>query len=261
VVRGLNLFCERLRAHADSFVLIGGAACDEWFGARGLTFRATKDLDIALVVETPDREVVTALRQFIADGGYEIRQRANGRPIAYRFANPADDRFPAMVELFAPGLAELNVIPGHAVIPVWSEIGHHGLSAILLDDACFEIIRSHYEVRHGLRFATAAALIPLKARAWLNLAARRAGGETVDSHDVDKHRNDVFRLAGTLPGQRGPSLPGWASEDLAAFLSRFPDDSTDWQGILESVRLTLGVRPRPADLRRAVSTYFGLSVT
>ena len=32
----------------------------------------------------------------------------------------------------------------------------------------------------------------------------RADGEDIDLRDITKHRNDVFRLAGTLPEQPGP---------------------------------------------------------
>ena len=31
MVRGLDLFRQRFREYEGSFVLIGGAACDEWF--------------------------------------------------------------------------------------------------------------------------------------------------------------------------------------------------------------------------------------
>ena len=51
MVRGLDLFRERFREFEGSFILIGGAACDEWFTASGLVFRATKDLDLVLVEE------------------------------------------------------------------------------------------------------------------------------------------------------------------------------------------------------------------
>ena len=75
MVRGLDLFRDRFRAFEGSFVLIGGAACEQWFAAEGLEFRATRDLDIVLIVEVLAPEAVKALRRFIAEGGYEIRQR------------------------------------------------------------------------------------------------------------------------------------------------------------------------------------------
>jgi len=65
-------FREHFKGFEGAFVLIGGAACHEWFAAEGLEFRATKDLDMVLVIEVIDPAFVAALRKFVADGGYEI---------------------------------------------------------------------------------------------------------------------------------------------------------------------------------------------
>ena len=40
-----------------------------------------------------------------------------------------------------------------------------------------------------------ACLIPFKAKAWLDLKERKSSGEQVDSKNIKKHKNDVFRLA------------------------------------------------------------------
>jgi hypothetical protein len=36
-------------------ILIGGAACDFWLTGLGINFRATKDLDIILIVEALEK--------------------------------------------------------------------------------------------------------------------------------------------------------------------------------------------------------------
>ena len=51
MVKGLSRFRKHFLEYEQEFVLIGGAACDEWFGARNLQFRATKDLDVVLLIE------------------------------------------------------------------------------------------------------------------------------------------------------------------------------------------------------------------
>ncbi len=38
-------------------------------------------------------------------------------------------------------------------------------------------------------------LIPFKAKAWLDLKERKLNGDQVDSKNIKKHKNDVFRLA------------------------------------------------------------------
>ena len=144
-----------------AFTLIGGAACDEWFTAQGLPFRATKDLDIVLMIEVLDQAFINAMRSFVSDGGYEIRERNGGRPVLYRFAKPAKEEFPFMLELFSRSPDGLELARGQEVIPVRLEPDHHSLSAILLDDAYYGLIQSHHERRDGLRVANASALIPL----------------------------------------------------------------------------------------------------
>ena len=43
---------------------------------------------------------MAAFRRFVEEGGYEIRERTEGKPALYRFAKPKDERFPFMIELF-----------------------------------------------------------------------------------------------------------------------------------------------------------------
>ena len=66
-------------------------------------------------------------------------------------------------------------------MPLPAIAGPSSLSAILLNDDYYSLIQNHKDVRDGLSFANATALIPLKANAWLNLSKRKAGGEKLDS--------------------------------------------------------------------------------
>ena len=258
MVRGLDLFRERFRKFEGAFVLIGGAACDEWFTAQGLAFRTTKDLDIVLIIEVIDREFVGALRAFIAEGGYEIRQRTDGSPVMYRFGKPKNETFPFMLELFSRKPEELQLEEGQEKVPIATGSDHHSLSALLLQEDYYSLIQAHKEVHDGLPSANATALIPLKAHAWLDLSKLKADGTDIDSKDIAKHRNDVFRLAGTLPGAPGPDLPRTITRDIATFLAAFPEDSEEWPHILASVKITLGGTISPVALRSAIQTYFRL---
>ena len=258
MVKGLDLFRERFKKFEGTFILIGGAACDEWFGAEGLEFRATKDLDIVLIIEVLDAAFVEAFRAFVAEGEYEIQERSEGTPVLYRFAKPKNEKFPSALELFSRKPEGINLGEGQEIVPVKPDIGHHSLSAILLDDNYYSLIQTHKDVRDGLSCANATALIPLKAHAWLNLTKHKADGEKIDSAQISKHRNDVFRLAGTLPGEPGPELPKAIIVDLVSFLDRFPEDSPEWESILASIKNTLGGAIRPAALRSAIKTFFRL---
>ena len=56
MVRGINVFRDYFAEYIDQYVLIGGAACDISFHENDMDFRATKDLDMVLVVEALTEE-------------------------------------------------------------------------------------------------------------------------------------------------------------------------------------------------------------
>ena len=242
-------------------MLIGGAACDEWFNRLSMTFRATRDLDIVLILEAVNADFVAALRGFIDEGGYAIRERSEGGPpVLYRFSKPKDERFPAMLEIFSRLPEGITLAEDQTIIPIPTGADSHSLSAILVDADYHALIRQQRETRDGLAFATATALIPLKAKAWLDLSARsQLAGETVDARDINKHRADVFRLAATLPGDTTVELPGPIRADLAAFLAAFPEESPEWPAILNAIKTTVGGKLKPAALRTAIGSFFLLS--
>ena len=61
-------------------------------------------------------------------------------------------------------------------------------------------------------------LIPLKARAWLDLGERHARGEHVDSRNIRKHANDVLRLSRLLAPDTRIPVAARIAEDLNRFL-------------------------------------------
>jgi hypothetical protein len=129
MIRGLDIFRERFRTYEGSLVLIGGAACDDGFSRQELTFRATKDLDIILLLEAVDHKFVATMRQFIHDGGYQIRQRSESdSPVLYRLAKPTNKNFPHMLEIFsqAPETAALKA--GRLMLEEIQECVNHGQS-------------------------------------------------------------------------------------------------------------------------------------
>jgi len=194
VVRGLVRFREHFRAFADRYVLIGGTACDLAFSEAGVSFRATKDLDIVLCVESLDAEFARAFWSFVKQGEYEVHESSPGEKRFYRFKKPKQSDFPVMLELFARVPDALGQRPGATLttLPIDEDVS--SLSAILLDAEYYAWIHSGKRQVDGLPIVPPEHLIPLKARAWLDLRRRAAAGGKIDRDDIRKHRNDVFRL-------------------------------------------------------------------
>jgi hypothetical protein len=99
--KSLDKFKEHFSQHTKSFVLIGGVAYHEWLASQRLEFRATRDIDIVLIVEALKQAFIARLWEFVEAGQYEIRWRATGKRELFRFSKPKDDTYPALHELFS----------------------------------------------------------------------------------------------------------------------------------------------------------------
>jgi hypothetical protein len=131
------------------------------------------------------------MRNFIREGQYEIRHRTEGTPVLYRFAKPKIEPFPFMLELFSRKPEALQLEEGQEIVPIPVGNDHHSLSALLLDADYYALIQTHKDIRDGLPFANATALIPLKAHAWLNLTKRKADGAAIDSRAIAQKRIEL----------------------------------------------------------------------
>ncbi len=226
MVVGLEKFREHFAGHEDQYAIIGGAACDLLFDAAGLPFRATKDLDMVLCVEVVDAAFGEEFKAFLDAGGYEARERSDGKKEFYRFHRPKDKSFPFMIELFSRKPGTLTLPDDAELTPIPVEEDVVSLSAILLDDGYYEAMQSAKRVVDGVTIVDETLLIPFKARAFLDLSERAAKGEKIDSKNVKKHRADVFRLAQLLPRDANIKLAEPIVADLKRFLDLAAKDAT-----------------------------------
>lgn len=241
MIRGLDRFKAHFAQYPDSYLMIGGVACHEWFQAQGLEFRATKDLDVVIIVEALTQDFVGHFWEFIEIGGYEVREKSEGERILYRFSKPKDDAFPLMIEVFSRQPEALTLWEAQTIIPIVIGEDQASLSAILLDDSYYQLVLNHRVDGSDPSAVSPIALIPLKAKAWLDLSQRKEDGdEKVNSRDIDKHRADVFRLAATLTGEPGADIDPRVRADLKQFLAAFPPDAPDWARISDSLKAAFG---------------------
>ena len=132
-----------------------------------------------------------------------------------------------MIELFSRR-SEAIILPEDAVLtPLPMEDDVSSLSAILLDDDYYELVRSGSVVVDGVNVLDAAYLIPFKAKAWLDLTQKKAAGQSVDSKNIRKHKNDVFRLSALLTQQSNVVVTESVLADLRAFLVAMQEETVD----------------------------------
>ena len=102
MVKGLDIFRNFFTGYEEQYVLIGGAACDIIFESNGASFRATRDLDMVLIVEALTPEFGERFWKFIVAGRYRNKAINGGKPQFYRFDKPENEMFPKVIELFSP---------------------------------------------------------------------------------------------------------------------------------------------------------------
>ena len=236
MVNGLNKFKEYFKDYKDNYLLIGGAACDRHIEKAGLDFRATKDLDIVLIVEAYSAHFVETFWRFIAEGKYEVQEKSSGKKIYYRFKEPADNPFPWQLELFARNPDIVIENKAHLVpIPIDEDVT--SLSAILLSDDYYNFTLTHSDFIDDIHLASISSLICLKAHAYLDLKSRNKNGEKIDSKDIRKHRNDIIRLTAILTQDEINDLPESIAHGLIELIKEFRKDPPD----VAAIAKTLGV--------------------
>lgn len=223
---GFDHFCNYLKGLEEHYVIIGGGAASILMDDEGIEFRATKDVD--LVILTRSKELNARLIAYIADGGYKTREASKSEPRYYRFRSPENKDCPAMIEIFARNESTLELKDGQYIIPV-KEDSAEQLSAILLDDEYFELIKNNLvKSESGIPLINAVANICLKARAHRELFDRRqAGDKTAEEKAIQKHLKDIWRLGATLGGNETVKLTGMPAKDITYAIDKLSVLSED----------------------------------
>jgi hypothetical protein len=229
MVRGLDIFTKYFENYSDNYVIIGGTACDILIEEAGFIPRATKDIDIILIVEALNTDFVKQFWQFVTEGNYERKEKSDDERKYYRFVKPENLDFPFQLELFARNPDLLDLEDGAHMTPIPVEDDLSSLSAILLNDTYYHYMIEHSELENGIRLASNEALICLKARAFLDITERISKGGKEDKKHIRKHKGDIFRLAVMLTENNVFSLPKPIYSDMQSFANAIVNNLPDKQ--------------------------------
>lgn len=230
MVNGLEKFKEYFSKYSDQYVLIGGTACDLIMESNARPFRATRDLDLVLLIEALTPEFGQTFWQFIQDGKYRNKSISSQEPHFYRFDKPEESGYPYMLELFSRRAFDLHK-PDSNLTPLHFDDSVSSLSAILLNDAYYTMLMNGRTEIDGVRILAPAYLIPFKAKAWLDLTSKKRYGFHVDEKDIKKHKNDIVRLASVLSGNDMVQMPKEVMEDMSNFLQQYEHAPADLKSL------------------------------
>ncbi|MCB5287960.1 MAG: hypothetical protein LHW64_09170 [Candidatus Cloacimonetes bacterium] len=227
MVHGIEIFKDYFEGYTGQYVFIGGTACEILLDEMGSSFRATKDLDMVLIIEALDESFGETFWKFIKDGGYHYLQKSSGKEQFYRFTKPEKPGFPAMIELFSRKPKRVNLPFDSVLTPIHVSDEVASLSAVLLNDAYYDLLLTGKKVVNGYSVLDIEYILLFKIRAWLDLSKRKQSGEAVDTKDVNKHKNDIFRLLVNVSLANRVHLNPEIRADLDEFLLLIKSEKVD----------------------------------
>ncbi len=222
MVKGIDKFKQFFKGFENNYVVIGGTACEIYEDLYAQTPRATKDIDIVVIVEALSAEFVSRFWEFVKLGNYEqcnngINKTTKIKHEYYRFKKPANLEFPYQMELFSRSLGLMGCPNGVRITPIPIDEDLSSLSAILMNDDYYHFTIEHSLIEDGIHIAKIESLICLKCRAFLDMAQRKNKGDNIDSKHIAKNKKDVFRLAAMLSSASKYELPDKLKRDVAEF--------------------------------------------
>lgn len=230
-IKGLDRFAEHFKDYSENYIIVGGTACSLALGNAGIPFRATKDIDMIITVEEISHEFGEKFWDFIREGQYDVYKNKSGMPQYFRFQAPKADGYPSMIELFARKQDIFSEERVSTFIPIVIDEEISSLSAILLDDEYYDFLKNGREVLNGISVLAPTHLIAFKARAYIDLMKRKENGFNVDSVDIKKHKNDIFRLSQLLTGQEVVECGSQVREDIRTFFFLIKNEAIDMKAL------------------------------
>lgn len=239
-MEGLEKFRDAFAEFSESYVVIGGTACDIAMTGTTVKPRATHDIDMIVIAEKITKAFGERFWQFVHEAGYrpEKRKHKEGESPKYELYRFLDGKegYPEMIELLSRHPDVLGDPKGVVVepLPVGDDVS--SLSAIIMDDDFYHFAIEHSKLTGGIRHADPAALIALKAKAYINLVADKQNGKHVNSKDIRKHRSDVFKNIVIMEDSQIE-----APESIVGCINEFVDSiRKDWDELSDSLAASLG---------------------
>ena len=260
-MEGLDKFRDAFKEFSDNYVIIGGTACDITMAGTEVRPRATHDIDMIIVVEQMTSQYGERFWQFIREGGYrpEKSNAKEGEPPKYEMYRFVCGKpgYPEMIELLSRHPDVLGEPTGLTIEPLPIDGEQLSLSAIIMDDDYYRFTIEHSRLTDEIRHADSAALIALKARAYLNLMQDKQNGKHVNTKDIKKHRSDVLKNVVIMTEDEIPAplsivecvkefvmsiRSNW--DELATPLAKSLDQSADFVvALLEQLENLFVIRP------------------
>ncbi len=224
-VTGWELFAERFAGFEDCYVVIGGFACEVLLRNSEMDFRATKDIDMIILIDGDFPRFGHVFWDFIKEGGYKCGWKQSPDLHFYRFTEPKSG-YPVQIELFSR-MPDYHLNVDSEIVPIHIDDEVSSLSAIVMNDDFYGLLQEGKVVVNGISTIEAGYLIPFKMFAWINLLEKKERGEHVNERDLKKHKLDVFRLLQIVPDNASISLSGLCADAARKYCKLIEAEQVD----------------------------------
>ncbi len=241
---GLNHFEEYFKDFRESYVVVGGFATlmllEKQLEGHG---KVTQDIDLVLLT-TASVEMAQKIKSYVTEGEYIIQKGQKDNFSYYRFVNPTVENFAKEIELFAVNDLSLVLDEGQRIIPIDPEEGLYSLSAIMLDNEYFEMIKNNIDNSNRVPCTNTLATIMLKISAFYDLKSR-------GDDKWKKHRRDILKLVLLLTGEEHLELKGRMVDAVKLFMEHLTtlDDK-----MIKNITSMVGIKQ--SDVYEALSGVF-----
>ena len=238
-MEGLEKFREAFADFSENYVVIGGTACTIAMEGTLVRPRATHDIDMIVIAEKITDEFGERLWQFVKEAGYrpEKKKHIEGESPKYELYRFVDgkDGYPEMIELLSRHPNVLGEPKGLRIEPLPLGEEPSSMSAIIMDDDCYQFAIDHSRMTNGIRHADPVALVALKAKAYLNLLSDKKNGRHVNDKDIRKHRSDVLKNVVIIEDE-SIEAPATIVECIHEFVDSI---QADWDNLAKSLAAAL----------------------
>jgi hypothetical protein len=187
---------------------------------------------MVLLIEALDESFGFTFWKFIEDGDYEHKQKSTGKEQFYRFSKPREADFPAMIELFSRRPENIKLQFDSKLTPIHISDSVASLSAVLLNDTYYELLLGGKSIIDGYSVLAIEYILLFKIRAWMDLSERKEEGDQIDSRDINKHKNDIFRLLVNISPTSTIRVNDEINEDVDRFIDRIYKEKVDLKNLV-----------------------------
>ena len=105
------------------------------------------------------------------------------------------------------------------------------LSAILLNDDYYNLLLKGKSTVDGFSLIEIETVILFKIKAWLDMKERKEVGDDIDTKNIKKHKNDVFRLLANVSPESRIEVSEEIQNDVMKFIEQLKEDKPDLKNL------------------------------